>query len=193
MKTLSCALLAAASAIAVQIHAQPNTGTAMRPQTPISAGAQGCYREERVWVEGRWETGPGGRKTWREGGWAVRQIPIPCPPPPPVVPPPVVPPSFCPAPTLSPTAFEGFLNVLRGIRFDSDRLAAAKEMTEPNCLSAAQVAAVVNEFGFESHRLDFAKFAYTRTHDPQNYFLVFNALRFSSGVRELQRYINGLI
>ncbi len=171
-------------------HAQPNTGTSIRRENgsiTTGAGAQGCYREERVWVEGRWETGPGGRKTWREGGWAVQQVPIPCPPPV------VVAPGFCPAPTLSPTAFDGFMHTFHNARFESDRVVIAKQMLSAHCVTTQQVVAVVKSLDFESSRLEIAKFAYTRTCDPQNYFMVNDAFRFSSSIRELNRYIHGIM
>jgi len=44
-------------------------------------------------------------------------------------------------------------------------------------------------FSFESTRLDFARMAYHRVIDPQNYFIVNNAFRFSSSIDELYQYI----
>lgn len=171
-------------------YAQPNTGTSLRRNNgavTTTIGAEGCYREERVWVEGRWETGPGGRKTWREGGWAVQQVPVPCPPPV------VVAPGYCPAPSMSPAAFDGFMNTFHNARFESDRVIIAKQMLSVNCVNVHQVVAIMNGFGFESSRLEIAKFAYSRACDPQNYFMVNDAFRFSSSIRELNRYIHGMM
>jgi len=58
-----------------------------------------------------------------------------------------------------------------------------------NWLTAQQVASIMNLFDFESTKLDFAKFAFSHTVDPQNYWIVNDAFSFSSSISDLQHYI----
>jgi hypothetical protein len=87
--------------------------------------------------------------------------------------------------------FDGLMHTLRNVRFESDKVIVAKQMLAAHCVTSSQVETLLHAFDFESSRLEIAKFAYTRTCDPQNYFLVNNAFRFSSAIWELNRYIQG--
>jgi hypothetical protein len=49
----------------------------------------------------------------------------------------------------------------------------------------------MQQFSFESTRLDFARFAYAYVVDPQSYFMVNNAFAFSSSVDDLNRFLMG--
>lgn len=75
--------------------------------------------------------------------------------------------------------------------FDETRLSTAKGIISSNCLTADQVLELCNLFSFEQSKLDFAKCAYGKTVDPNNYFKVVNAFTFSSSKDELNRYISG--
>ena len=44
-------------------------------------------------------------------------------------------------------------------------------------------------FSFEDSRLDFAKFAYDRTHDIGNYYKVNEGFTFESSIEELNDFI----
>ena len=67
----------------------------------------------------------------------------------------------------------------------------AKQITGNNCLSTDQVKSVMELFGFEASKLEFAKFAYDHVSDRKNYFKVNDAFGFSSSVDELDEYIQG--
>jgi hypothetical protein len=56
-------------------------------------------------------------------------------------------------------------------------------------MTTAQVSQIMALFSFEDSKLDFAKFAYGRTYDLSNYFMVNNAFTFSSSVDELNDFI----
>jgi hypothetical protein len=58
-----------------------------------------------------------------------------------------------------------------------------------NYVSAHQIADIMSFFSFESTRLKFAKYAFHRTCDIQNYGVVFAELTFNSSRRELDCYI----
>ena len=73
--------------------------------------------------------------------------------------------------------------------FDDTKLTLAKQIANSNCLSTSQVKSVMELFGFEDSKLDFAKFAYDHVTDMNNYYKVNDAFGFSSSVDELNSYI----
>lgn len=87
-----------------------------------------------------------------------------------------------------------FANAQRSItakNFEDSKLTIAKQITGSNCLTADQVRRVMNEFDFESSKLEYAKFAYNKTYDIGNYFMLNEAFDFESSIDELNQYING--
>jgi hypothetical protein len=102
------------------------------------------------------------------------------------------PPVYQPAPypaVMSHHAFAHLKASLVNTRFESSRLDMAKHALSANYVTSAQVWEIMDLFSFESNRLELAKYAYSHTVDPQNYFLVHRAFRFSSSTRELNRFI----
>jgi hypothetical protein len=75
--------------------------------------------------------------------------------------------------------------------FESSKLQIAKQALSANYFSSAQVTDLMSVFSFESTKLDFAKCAYTRVIDKQNYYLVNNAFSFESSIQDLNQYIAG--
>ena len=69
-------------------------------------------------------------------------------------------------------------------------LSTAKSIIASNCLSADQVVQVCNLFSFEDSKLEFAKCAYSKTTDRNNYFKVVNAFTYSSSKDDLNNYIS---
>ncbi len=87
---------------------------------------------------------------------------------------------------------ESFANALRSIQntaSDATRLEVAKSLLTTNCLSAQQVRDICGIFTSEANRLDFAKTAYCRCCDPQNYLLVHEAFASTLSREELAKYI----
>ncbi|BDS09702.1 DUF4476 domain-containing protein [Aureispira anguillae] len=78
---------------------------------------------------------------------------------------------------------------IRSCGYDRDRLRAAKRFVRYNYVSSYQIADIMRMFSFESTRLAFAKYAFHRTCDVQNYGIVFDYLDFNSSRRELDCYI----
>lgn len=74
--------------------------------------------------------------------------------------------------------------------FDETKLSTAKSILASNCVSADQVVQICQLFGFEQTKLDFAKFAYSKTVDPNNYFKVNNVFSFDASKTELNDYIS---
>lgn len=74
--------------------------------------------------------------------------------------------------------------------FEDSKLTIAKQITGANCLTADQVRNVMNEFDFESTKLEYAKFAYDKTYDIGNYYKLNDAFDFEMSIDELNEYIN---
>lgn len=87
--------------------------------------------------------------------------------------------------------FEKLLNSIRNEYFDTVKLKTAKRAIKSNSVTSNQVSQLVSELNFESNKLEFAKYAYKRTVDPQNYFLVSSNFTFSSSKDTLFDYIAG--
>jgi hypothetical protein len=87
--------------------------------------------------------------------------------------------------------FESARATISNESFDETRLSTAKSIISTNCLTADQVLELCKLFSFEGSKLDFAKCAYGKTVDQNNYFKVVNAFTFSSSKDELNKYISG--
>jgi hypothetical protein len=90
---------------------------------------------------------------------------------------------------MNPDQFSRVLHMISSQHFDSSRLQVANQVLASNALTSEQVAAIMHAFSFESTRLEFARNAYHRVIDPQNYYLVNNAFRFSSSIDDLYNYV----
>lgn len=73
--------------------------------------------------------------------------------------------------------------------FEETRLTLAKQIGRDRCFTTDQVKQMMGVFSFEESRLDFAKWAYERTHDKGNYYKVNDAFSFSSSIDELNEHI----
>jgi len=82
-------------------------------------------------------------------------------------------------------------NSIESKSFESSKLQMAKQALNANYFSSAQAADLMSVFSFESTRLDFAKYAYAKVIDKQNYYLVNNAFSFESSIQDLNQYIAG--
>ncbi len=86
--------------------------------------------------------------------------------------------------------FEMMLSKLGKQPFEKDKLSAAKQLVQSNCLQSKQVKQIMLRLSFEEHRLEFAQFAYPFTYDLDNYDLVNDAFKFSSSVQKLKESLN---
>lgn len=73
--------------------------------------------------------------------------------------------------------------------FDDKRLNKAKQVFDDEILSTNQVITVVKVFSFDDSKLDFAKWAYSRTLDKKNYYKVEDQFSFSSTKSNLGNYV----
>jgi hypothetical protein len=94
----------------------------------------------------------------------------------------------CPIPMAGPD-FSSFKQSVSSKSFEDSKLTMAKQVINSNCLTAQQVKETMMLFDFETTRLDFAKYAYTRTYDIGNYYKVNDAFEFELSIDELNDYI----
>lgn len=78
---------------------------------------------------------------------------------------------------------------IEGKSFEDSRMTTAKQMGRDRCFTSDQVKGIMGLFSFEDSRLEFAKYAYERTHDIGNYFKVNDAFTFESSIDDLNQYI----
>lgn len=86
--------------------------------------------------------------------------------------------------------FNQLKSTIRNKSFDSSKLDIAKSALTSNWVSSKQVLELLMLFSFESSKLDIAKFAFPKTIDKGNYFIVNNAFTFASSSNELNRFIH---
>jgi hypothetical protein len=73
--------------------------------------------------------------------------------------------------------------------FEDGKLKVAKQILNTNCMSTAQVKEIMGMFTMEDTKLDWAKYAYGKTTDPNNYYQLNDGFSFSSSTDELDEYI----
>lgn len=85
--------------------------------------------------------------------------------------------------------FSRFLYSVADESFDSSKLDLMKMQLQFQFFTSLQIAQIMEEFAFDSSRLELAKLAFLKTVDPQNYYCVIEKLTFSSSRKELNQYI----
>ncbi len=74
--------------------------------------------------------------------------------------------------------------------FSDDRMNVAKQALKNRCITVSQVRDILSVFDFEDKKLEFAKYAYDRTYDIGNYYLINKDFDFSSTKDKLNNFIN---
>src|SRR5687768_890435 len=64
---------------------------------------------------------------------------------------------------------------IRRESFDKDKLMVAKQIVSNNMFNSSQVKELVQLFSFDDAKVELAKFAYTKTFDRNNYFIIYDA------------------
>lgn len=73
---------------------------------------------------------------------------------------------------------------------DNGRLLYAKRLIDDNYLDAAQVKELARFFSFDDCRLDFVRYAYSKTIDKNNFRVVCAAFSSNEGRQQVERFIN---
>jgi len=92
---------------------------------------------------------------------------------------------------MSNSSFLQLKEALRREWFENTRLSTAKDIIDKNYFTSQQVKEMVLLFTFENNRLDIAKYAYGKTVDKGNYFIMNDAFTFNSNKEKLSEYIRG--
>lgn len=87
-------------------------------------------------------------------------------------------------------AFNGLMNTLRGMHFESSKMSVARNAIRSNRFTARQAADIVGVMTFDSSRLELAKLAYLSTVDKENFWVVYDLFTFESSIVELNEYIS---
>ena len=85
--------------------------------------------------------------------------------------------------------FSNMVQTLRREFSENSRLVLAKQLIDRNQFSSDQVKSMMQLFSFENARLELAKYAYRNTTDQRNYFVVYDALSYSSSKEQLANYL----
>lgn len=85
--------------------------------------------------------------------------------------------------------FQSALNSLKSKTFSDSRMTQAKQILKSNCMSAEQVKSAMKAFEYEDDKLEFAKLAYDRCSDQENFWKVNDAFEFEMTIDELNEYI----
>jgi hypothetical protein len=73
--------------------------------------------------------------------------------------------------------------------FENNRITSVKMVTDKTNFTAQQVKDLMLLFVFENNKLEVAKYTYRKIVDKQNYYILNDALTFSSSKEELARFI----
>ena len=90
---------------------------------------------------------------------------------------------------MSNAAFNQAKESLKREWFENNRLSTAKQIIDRNYFTSRQVKELVLLFTFENNRLDIAKYAYGKTVDKGNYYIMNDAFSMSKNKEELNNFI----
>jgi len=90
---------------------------------------------------------------------------------------------------MSTTEFNEARKSIESKSFEDTRMTVAKQIGRDRCFTTDQVKSIMGVFSFEDSKLDFAKYAYDRTHDIGNYFKLNDAFTFESSVDDLNKFL----
>ncbi len=90
----------------------------------------------------------------------------------------------------SSTDLENLKGSIKKQSFSENKMNAAKAFLKAKCLSVTQIKDIMGLFSFEADKLAFAKLAYDRCANKEDYYMVGDAFSFSSSQDELMEYVN---
>ena len=91
--------------------------------------------------------------------------------------------------TISNEDFFAAQRVMERENFDNARLLYAKRLVDENYLCAEQVKDLARFFSFDNSRMEFAKYAYSKTTDKNNFSIVCNAFDSNYSKDQLMNFI----
>jgi hypothetical protein len=85
--------------------------------------------------------------------------------------------------------FQRALSVIKNEKFENTKLSTAKQVVSGNLLTVNQISRICQLFEFDNTRLDFAKTAYFRCVDQNQYYLLNSVFEFDNSKKELDKFI----
>jgi len=82
--------------------------------------------------------------------------------------------------------FKNFISQLEGRRFDDKKLAFASNYLSRNDLSTRQLIRILRQFSFDDTKINFIVYAHKHIYDQENFYLVYDELRFRSSIRTVK-------
>ena len=97
--------------------------------------------------------------------------------------------AVCARPMMNDIAFRQLAQQVKNSTADATRLSLAKQGVSSFCVSAEQVKALASELIQELNRLNFLKYAFSYTYDPQNYIIVHEVLNSNVSKQDLSKFV----
>ncbi|MBB6609497.1 DUF4476 domain-containing protein [Pontibacter sp. Tf4] len=79
-------------------------------------------------------------------------------------------------------------DAMKSRSFESTKLTIAREALRNSSILAEDLKYILQQFDYESTRVEFAKFAYDYVCDQERFYYVYDVFKFDSSVRELEEY-----
>jgi hypothetical protein len=93
---------------------------------------------------------------------------------------------------MSATAVDRLLQALAARPFEDDKMSLARQALGQNAIYAEDLKRVLSSFSFDKQKLELARQLYPNVYDQRNFYVVYDAFRYDSDRRELERYISSL-
>ncbi|MFD1873964.1 DUF4476 domain-containing protein [Hymenobacter bucti] len=88
---------------------------------------------------------------------------------------------------LPPADVQNLTEALRSRSFDDARLPLAKQALAEGSVRADELAQLIGTLAFDKSRIELAEYGYAHVSDPQNFYRVYDVLRYPSSIREVQQ------
>jgi len=82
------------------------------------------------------------------------------------------------------------LQTMHSRDFETTKLSVAREAVRNSSILAEDLKRVLQEFEYETNRVEFAKFAFDYLCDREHLYYIYDAFSFDSSVEELERYVS---
>jgi hypothetical protein len=70
-----------------------------------------------------------------------------------------------------------------------EKLSLPNKLPQKKCLTVEQIKQIIEEFSFSKNKLTFAKYAYKRCYNPDDYYQVNSLFDFSSDKEKMNEFI----
>ena len=87
------------------------------------------------------------------------------------------------------TSFESAKTSIKSKSFSDSKMTMAKQIIDKNCMSSSQIKGVMGLFDFEADKLTWAKYAWHKCTDTNNYFQINDGFDFEASIEELDSYL----